>query len=130
MSRHLDICGNTYLMLSNINIDRIVSFAYMLSFPLSMHIHNVFHVSLLKKYGPNPNHVIDWTMIQVEHKGDFWVERVCILDQKVKFLRNRAIILVNIHWTCYEPKYATYMGALGSHARGVPTYFCNFLRKL
>jgi hypothetical protein len=43
--------------------------------PTSMRIHNVFHVSLLKKYVPDPNHVIDWTVIQVEHEGDFWVEQ-------------------------------------------------------
>jgi hypothetical protein len=37
--------------------------AYMLSFPTSMTIHNVFHVSLLKKYIPDTNHVIDWNVI-------------------------------------------------------------------
>jgi hypothetical protein len=34
-------------------------------------VHNVFHVSLLKKYVHDPNHVIDWHMIQVETEGDF-----------------------------------------------------------
>ena len=33
--------------------------AYMISLPLSMCIHNVFHVSLLKKYIHDDNHVID-----------------------------------------------------------------------
>jgi hypothetical protein len=65
----------------------------MLAFPASMRIHNVFHVSLLKKYVPDPNHVIDWTVIQVEHEGDFRVEPIVhILDQKVKVLRNKSII--------------------------------------
>jgi hypothetical protein len=36
-----------------------------------MRVHNVFHVSLLKKYVPDPNHIIDWTVIQVENEGDF-----------------------------------------------------------
>jgi hypothetical protein len=58
----------------------------MLAFPASMHVHNVFHVSLLKKYVHDPNHVIDWTMIQVEPEGDFQVELVCILDWKFKVL--------------------------------------------
>jgi hypothetical protein len=31
----------------------------------------VFHVSLLKKYVHESNHVIDWTMIQVEPEGEF-----------------------------------------------------------
>ena len=29
----------------------------------SMTVHNVFHVSLLKKYVPNANHVINWNVI-------------------------------------------------------------------
>jgi hypothetical protein len=46
----------------------------MLGLSTSMGIHDVFHVSLLKKYVPNPNHVIYWTMIQVDHEWDFRVE--------------------------------------------------------
>jgi hypothetical protein len=34
--------------------------------PTSMNLHNVFHVSLLKKYIHDPNHVIDWNLIQVD----------------------------------------------------------------
>jgi hypothetical protein len=40
-------------------LEIIDSIAYMISFLASMKRHNVFHVSLLKKYVPNPNHVID-----------------------------------------------------------------------
>jgi hypothetical protein len=54
--------------------------AYMLAFPTSMRLHKVFHVSLLNKYVSNPNHVIDWTVMQVENEGDFQVELVRILD--------------------------------------------------
>jgi hypothetical protein len=49
-----------------------------------MHIHNVFHVSLLKKYVPDTNHVIDWNVIQVEPEGEFQVQLVFILDRKTK----------------------------------------------
>jgi hypothetical protein len=39
-------------------LDRIGSVAYMLPFPSSMNVHNIFHVSLLKKYVHDTNHVI------------------------------------------------------------------------
>jgi hypothetical protein len=73
----------------------------------SMRVHIVFHVSLLQKHVANPNHIIDWIVIQVEHKGDFQVEPVRILDRKVKVLRNKSLGLVNVQWTCYNLEYAT-----------------------
>jgi hypothetical protein len=89
-------------------LEKIGPVAYMLAFPASMRVHNVFHVSLLKKYVPDPNHIIDWNVIQVEHEGDFRVEPVRILDQKVKVLRNKSIGLVKVQWTCYGPEDATW----------------------
>jgi hypothetical protein len=65
-------------------LERIGTVASILSFPASLCIHNVLHVSLLKMYVPDSNHVIDWNVILVEPKGDFLVQLVCILDQKVK----------------------------------------------
>jgi hypothetical protein len=40
-------------------LDKIGLVAYMLALHASMNVHNVFHVSLLKKYVHDPNHVID-----------------------------------------------------------------------
>jgi hypothetical protein len=44
-------------------LERIGPVAYMLALLASMNVHNVFHVSLLKRYIPNANHVIDWNVI-------------------------------------------------------------------
>jgi hypothetical protein len=49
-------------------LERIGPIAYMLA---SLCIHNVFHVSLLKMYVPDANHVMDWNVIQMESGGDF-----------------------------------------------------------
>jgi hypothetical protein len=52
---------------------KIGSVTYMLAFPDSMNVHNVFHVSFLKKYVHDPNDVIDWNFIQLELEGEFQV---------------------------------------------------------
>jgi hypothetical protein len=54
-------------------LDTIGPVACMLAFPASMNVHNVFHVSLLKKCVHDPNHVIDQHLIQVETEGDIQV---------------------------------------------------------
>jgi hypothetical protein len=68
-------------------LDKIGRVEYMLALSASTNVHNVFHVSLLKKYVHDTNHVIDWNFIQVELEGDFQVQPVRILDIKVKVLR-------------------------------------------
>jgi DUF438 domain-containing protein len=73
-----------------------------------MTIHNVFHVSFLKKYIPDANHVIDWNVIQVEQEGVLQVHPMRILDRKNKQLQNQAIGLVKVQWTWYGPKDATW----------------------
>jgi hypothetical protein len=48
--------------------------AYMIALPASMNVHNVLHVSLLKKCVHDPNHVIHWHLIQVETEGYFQIQ--------------------------------------------------------
>jgi hypothetical protein len=88
-------------------LDRIGPISHMLALPFSMNLHNVFHVSLLKKYVHDPNHVIDRHLIQVETEGYFQVQPVWVLDRKVKMLRNQVIEIVKVQWTYYGPKDAT-----------------------
>jgi len=71
-------------------------------------VHNVFHVSLLKKYVHDATHVIDWTKIQVEPEGEFQVEPKCIIDRREHVLRNRAIKQVKVQWKHLSPEEATW----------------------
>ena len=42
-------------------LERVDTFAYRLALPPNMSgVHEVFHVSMLRKYTPDPAHVVDW----------------------------------------------------------------------
>ena len=51
-------------------LNKIEPVAYELAFLPIIKIHNVFHVSLLKKYVYASNHVLDWYVIHVEYEGE------------------------------------------------------------
>ena len=68
-------------------LDRVGPVAYRLALPHTVKAHNVFHVSLLKKYVHDANHIIDCSVIQVEPEGEFLPEPQCILDIKETPLR-------------------------------------------
>eukprot|EP00253_Pinus_taeda_P012418 PITA_12418 len=82
--------------------------AYQLALPSHIRVHNVFHVSVLKKYIYDPKHIISWQDIQVEPEGKFLVEPVSILDRRRVVLRKRAIIQVKVQWQHFRPDEATW----------------------
>ena len=81
----------------------------------NLKVHNVFHISVLKKYVHDATHVINWNDVQVEPEGDFLVELDCILKQREISLRNRTIGQVKVQWKHLSPEEATW--ELESHMR-------------
>ena len=64
--------------------------AYRLELPSALsQIHNVFHVSMLKKYVPNPSHILETPSIDLEEDLSFEVRPVAIIDQEMKQLRRK-----------------------------------------
>eukprot|EP00253_Pinus_taeda_P019093 PITA_19093 len=87
---------------------RIRLVAYQLALPSHIRVHNVFHVSVLKKYIYDPKHIISWQDIRVEPEGEFLVEPVSILDRRRVVLRKRAITQVKLQWQHFGPDEATW----------------------
>ena len=79
-------------------LDKVGSVAYQLALPLHIKVHNVFHVSILKRYVHDVSHVIDWNVIQVEPKGEFQVGPEHILERREHLLRNHTIGQVKVQW--------------------------------
>ena len=80
-------------------LERIGTVAYRLALPPSMSgVHEVFHVSMLQKYTPDPAHVVDWGQIEVDTDGTFEEGPVCILDSREQVLRRKTVRLVRVLW--------------------------------
>ena len=47
-------------------LDKIGLVSYRIALLADMRAHNVFHVYFLNKYVHDPNHIINWNVIQVE----------------------------------------------------------------
>ena len=85
-------------------LERIGPVAYRVALSVITRAHNVFHVSLLKKYIHDPDHVINWDVIQVDPEGEFQTEPLCILNKKVTVLWNRFFEQVKVQWEPYSPE--------------------------
>ena len=83
-------------------LEMIGTIAYRLVLPPSMTgVHEVFYVSMLQKYTPDPAHVVDWGQIEVDTDGTFEEGPVCILDCRDQVLRRKTVRLVIVLWRHY-----------------------------
>lgn len=83
--------------------------AYRLALPPSMsHLHNVFHVSMLRKYVEDTSHVLPVHEVEVSENVQYEEPAVAILDRKEKVLRNKVIPLVKVQWKRHNVEEATW----------------------
>jgi len=78
-------------------LERVGPAAYRLALPMEMSkIHNVFHVSVLRKYIPDPTHVLEVQPIELKEDQSYEEESVQVLDEKEQVLRTKVISLVKL----------------------------------
>ena len=80
-------------------LERIGLIAYHLELPRDLeHIHDVFHVSMLRKYISDPCHVLEALLVKLGEDLSFKVQPIEIMHQRMKVLRNKFIPMVKVLW--------------------------------
>ena len=80
-------------------LERVGTVAYRLALPPSMSgVHEVFHFSMLRRYTPDPTHVVDWGEIEVDTDRTFEEGPVCIMDSRDQVLQRKTVRLVRVLW--------------------------------
>ena len=90
-------------------IEKLNPVAYRLELLAELkHVHNVFHISQLRKYMPDPDHIIVSEPIDIANDLVYEKHLVQILDRRTKQLRNKQIPLVKVLWTNHTSHEATW----------------------
>ncbi|KAA0032361.1 pol protein [Cucumis melo var. makuwa] len=90
-------------------LERIGPVAYRLALhPSFSAVHDVFHVSMLRRYVADPTHVVDFEPLQISENLSYEEQPVEILARKVKKLRSREISLVKVLWRNHGVEEATW----------------------
>ncbi|KAG8483182.1 hypothetical protein CXB51_022168 [Gossypium anomalum] len=80
-------------------IERIRPDAYLLVLPPELdQIHNVFHVSMLRRYRSDPSHVISLTEVEIQPDMKYSEKLIKILAREIKELRNKKVAFVKVLW--------------------------------
>ncbi|XP_073317723.1 uncharacterized protein [Primulina huaijiensis] len=90
-------------------LDRVGTLAYRVALPPNLAgVHNVFHVSMLRKYLANPSHVLSYEPLQVAPDLSYEEKPVQILDRQERRLRNKVMKLVKVRWLNQSVEEATW----------------------
>ena len=90
-------------------IKRVGPVAYRLALPSDLaRLHDVFHISMLRKYISDPSHVLEEQPVELEADFTYVEQLVQILDWKTQVLRSREIPLVKVLWRSHTVEEATW----------------------
>nr|GFC28382.1 hypothetical protein [Tanacetum cinerariifolium] len=90
-------------------LDHVGEVLYRLALPPQLsHVHNVFHVSLLRGYKYHPLHGISYPLDQIRADLSYVEEPEAILDRQDRVMRNKTIPFVKILWRNHPEREATW----------------------
>ena len=90
-------------------VDKVGEVAYRLRLPSELaNIHDVFHISMLRKYIAGPSHILKEQPIRLKENLTYAEHPVEILDRRDQVLRNKVISLVKVQWRNHGVKEATW----------------------
>ena len=78
-------------------LERVGTIVYRLALSSGMSgVHEVFNVSMIRRYTPDLAHVVDWGEIEVDTDGTFEEGLVCIIDSRDYVLLRKTVRLVRV----------------------------------
>ncbi|XP_020100379.1 uncharacterized protein LOC109718529 [Ananas comosus] len=90
-------------------LERVGPVAYRIALPPRLAgIHDIFHVSALRKYVFDPSHVIDFTPLELGENLRYEERPVRILARETKELCSSVIPYVKVQWSNHEEREATW----------------------
>ena len=90
-------------------LERIGLVAYPLALPPELaKLHNVFYVSILRRYHSDESHILPVQDVQVQADLSYDEEPKAILAREVKQLRNKQVPLVKVLWQHHCREEATW----------------------
>ena len=80
-------------------VEKVGNLAYRLALPTSLsNLHDVFHVSVLRKFLPNPDKSVELEPVVLQENLTYEKKPLRILDSKMKILRNKEVKYVKVLW--------------------------------
>lgn len=90
-------------------LERIGTLAYRVALPPHLSsVHNVFHVSTLRKYVSDPSHVLNYETQNLAPDMSYEEKPIKIIQREERKLRKRAINMVKVQWANHTEREATW----------------------
>ncbi|XP_073019386.1 uncharacterized protein [Primulina eburnea] len=90
-------------------LENIGALSYRVALPPTIAgVHNVFHISMLRKYMSNPSHVLNYEPLQLTPIMLYDEQPIQILEKQERRLRNKVIQMVKVKWLNYSEEKATW----------------------